>query len=86
MNLEILKNTIFLPIQVVVIVVGGRYYYYYYYYYYNPGKFGKKNPKYSKNPKSFENFPVDPGRSLGFPGRPTDFLNFSKLFNLCPNF
>ena len=30
-----------------------------------------KNLKFSKNPNVFDKFPVAPGRSLGYPGRPT---------------
>ena len=44
----------------------------------------EKHPKFSKNPKIFENFPVAPGRSLGYPGSPTG--KFSKNFGFFENF
>ena len=50
----------------------------------NPGNFEKKKTKFSKNPKIFENFPVAPGRSLGYPGRSTG--NFSKKLGFLENF
>ena len=46
-------------------------------------KIQENNPKNSKNPRFFENFPVDPGRSLGYPGRPTG--KFSKILGVFEN-